>query len=115
MCADWNKQLLKTLSAGWERYSSTISCLSWLACSTDMLNMICVVQKVLLCSTLFLPVQGLKRRTFGQLAVQMERLAECENFECENRTCQQNVKSDTTPEHEYRNRSVGIFASRIAR
>ena len=33
--------------AGWGRCFSTISCLSWLACSIDMLNMICTIRKVL--------------------------------------------------------------------
>ena len=33
-------------SAGWGRCFSVISCLSWLACSTDMLNMICANRKV---------------------------------------------------------------------
>ena len=38
-----------------------ISCLSWLACSTDMLNMICTNRKVLSCQILLQPMPVLVR------------------------------------------------------
>ena len=41
------KEYILANPAGWGRCFSTISCLSWLACSTDMLNMICAIRKVL--------------------------------------------------------------------
>ena len=43
-------------SAGWERCFPAVSCLSWLACSTDMLNMICANRKVLSCQILLQPM-----------------------------------------------------------